>query len=532
MNMKQLLIIAAICALFFTNAYSQSYAWNFIISGNSLGNPIAFEKNNINNVYYGTGAKIFKSWDRGLTFTQIGTDIPSSTRVKCIMLSPKDTNLIVVGTEVGSIDQVRKSTDRGQTWQLTGSFVFSFFGIPITQDLAHPDTLYTMDNARFLRSTDFGSTWIEITSNVGCQTPCDIEVFPDSTNIILVGDNGTGIFRSTDYGQTWTQVFSTSGEIPTIACDKNTPGLAWATRWGSGGGFLKSTNYGITWTPITFFNGLSMWGVDVDPHLSNYIVVGKYSSPSQIYISKDGGLNWVTTSIPGSNYAICIIDTMNVFSAQSTGFYKLDAPWFVPVEFTSFSAEINGNDVKLIWSTATELNNRGFDVQMSSDGNNFQSVGFVPGFGTSAETRSYSFDIIGLKEGKYFFRLAQIDFDGTLSYSENILAEIVLPKEFLLWQNYPNPFNPTTKIKWQSPISSWQSLKIYDVLGNLVATLVDEFLPSGNYEVVFDAASSIQQPVSSIQHPASSNRNLASGVYLYKLQIGEQVQTKKMLLMK
>lgn len=516
--MKKLSIIAAICGLFFTNAYSQTYTWNFIVSGNSLGNPIAVEKNNTNNIYYGTGAKIYKSWDRGLTFTQIGTDIPSSTRVKCIMLSPKDTNLIVVATEVGSVDQVRKSTDRGQTWQLTGSFTFSFFGIPVTQDLAHPDTLYTMDNARFLKSTDFGSTWVEITSNVGCQTPCDIEVFPDSTNIILVGDNGTGIFRSTNYGQTWTQVFTTSGEIPTIACDKNKSGVAWATRWGGGGGFFKTTNYGLTWSLISFFNGLNMWAVDVDPNNSDYVVIGKYSSPSRIYISKNGGDSWITTDIPGSNYAVYIIDSMNVFSAQSTGFYKLYAPWFVPVEFLNFSAQTNGSDVKLIWSTATELNNKGFDVQISSDEIEYQSVGFVPGFGTSTEKHSYSFNVTGLNEGKYFFRLAQIDFDGTVSYSENIEIEITLPKEFSLLQNYPNPFNPTTTIRWQSPVSSWQSLKVYDALGNLAATLVDEFLPAGNFEIVFDASSSIQ--------------NLSSGVYLYKLQIGSKVQTKKMLLMK
>lgn len=492
MDMKQLSIIVAICGLFFMKVYSQNYTWNFIISGNSLGYPIAVEKSNINNVYYGAGAKIYKSWDRGLTFTQIGTDIPNSTRVKCIILSLKDTNLIVAATEVGSIDQVRKSTDRGQTWQLTGSFTFSFFSIPVTQDLTHPDTLYTMNNASFLRSTDFGTTWVEITSNVGCQTPCDIVVFPDSTNIILVGDNGTGIFRSTNYGQKWTQVFTTSGEISTIACDKNKSGVVWATRWGGGSGFLKSTNYGLTWSLVSFFNGLNMWAVDIDPNNSDYVVVGKYSSPSRIYVSKNGGDSWITTDIPGSNYAVCIIDSMNVFSAQSTGFYKLDAPWFVPVEFLNFSAQLNGSDVKLLWSTATELNNKGFDVQMSSDEIEYQSIGFVPGFSTSAEKHRYSFDVTGLKEGKYFFRLAQIDFDGTISYSENIQTEITLPKEFSLWQNYPNPFNPTTTIKWQSPVGRWQSLKVYDVLGNLVATLVDEFLPFDNFEVVFDAASSIQ----------------------------------------
>ena len=523
--MKQFLLIISIMSLLLTKSFSQSYAWNFIISGNSLGNPIAVEKRIPNNIYYGTGNQIYKSWNRGLSFIQIGTNIPNSSRVKCIMLSPKDTNPIVVGIEVSSIDQVAKTTDRGQTWSVTGNFTFSFFGIPITQDLKHPDTLYTMDNARFLRSIDFGSTWTEITANVGCATPCDIEVFPDSTNIILVGDNGTGIFRSSDYGQTWSQVFVTSGEIPTIATDKQRPGIAWATRWGGGGGFLKTTDYGLTWTPITFFNGLNMWGVDVHPQSTDYVVVGKYSSPSQIYISKDAGLNWTTTAIPGSNYSVYIIDTMNVFAAQSTGFYKLDAPWFVPVEFLSFESFVNGSKVYLSWSTATELNNKGFEIQMSDDNLNFEIIGFVPGFGTSSEKHNYNFELNDLKDGKYYFRLAHVDYDGTISYSNINEVELVIPKEFALFQNYPNPFNPSTKISWQSPVSSWQSLRVYDALGNLVAVLVDEYRPAGTYEVVLES-------VSSIQHPESSIRNLASGIYLYKLQIGNQVQTKKMLLMK
>ncbi len=530
--MKYLSLIVLLVLVSLSENFAQSYAWNLIIGGNSLGNPIAVEKNNSNNVYYGTGSLLYKSWNKGLSFTQIGTNIPNSTRVKCVLLSPKDTNLVVCGVEVSSVDQVAKSTDRGNSWTIVGNFTFSFFGIPITQDLKHPDTLYTMDNARFLRSTDFGSTWTEITANVGCATPCDIEVFPDSTNIILVGDNGTGIFRSTNYGQTWTQMFSTSGEIPTIATDKQRPGIAWATRWGGGGGFLKTTDYGLTWTPISFFNGLNMWGVDVHPKNTDYICVGKYSSPSQIYISKDGGLNWTTTAIAGSNYSIYIVDTTNVFAAQSTGFFKLDAPWFVPVELTTFDAKVNGNKIELIWSTATELNNKGFDIQVSSDNNSFTNAGFTPGFGTSTERHDYKFELNDLAEGKYYFRLAQIDLGGKINYSNTITVGLVLPHEFFLSQNYPNPFNPSTKIKYTIPaltpplslrerMSEGQvrvTLKVYDILGNEVATLVNEVKEAGEYEVEFNSSSGI--------------RNLASGIYLYRLHVGDLVQSKKMLFLK
>jgi len=97
-----------------------------------------------------------------------------------------------------------------------------------------------------------------------------------------------------------------------------------------------------------------------------------------------------------------------------------------------------------------------------------------------------------------------------------------IPKEFILYQNYPNPFNPSTKISWQTPVGSWQTLKIYDVLGNEVATLVDEYRPAGSYEVEF---STIGGPESSIRHPAS-------GVYFYQLRAGDFVQSKKMLIIK
>jgi len=216
---------------------------------------------------------------------------------------------------------------------------------------------------------------------------------------------------------------------------------------------------------------------------------------------------------------------MNVFAAQSTGFYKLDAPWFVPVEFLSFESFFNGNNIQLSWSTATELNNKGFDIQMSLDNLNFENVGFVPGFGTSSEKHNYNFEVNDIKDGKYYFRLSQIDYNGTVSYSSTNVVELAIPKEFSLSQNYPNPFNPSTKISWQSPVNSWQSLKVYDALGNLVTTLVDEYRSAGTYEVVFN-------PVSSIQHPESGIWNLASGIYLYRLQIGNQIQSKKMLLIK
>ena len=128
----------------------------------------------------------------------------------------------------------------------------------------------------------------------------------------------------------------------------------------------------------------------------------------------------------------------------------------IPVELTSFKALVNDNDVELTWSTATETNNQGFEIERQvgsgsasggADGN-WEEIGFVPGFGTTTETRSYSFNDNDLDEGKYEYRLKQIDFDGSFEYSDVVLVEIISSVKFSLSQNYPNPFNPTTKIKY------------------------------------------------------------------------------------
>jgi hypothetical protein len=102
--------------------------------------------------------------------------------------------------------------------------------------------------------------------------------------------------------------------------------------------------------------------------------------------------------------------------------------------------------------------------------------------------------------------------------SSDVIAEEMNPSDFILYQNYPNPFNPSTRISWQSAVGSWQTLKVFDVLGNEVATLIDEYKPAGNYEIEF--------------RPESSKKNLVSGIYLYQLQSGSFIKSKKMILLK
>jgi len=247
--------------LIFTAALvAQPYQWVNKRSGSSLGGPIDYNNNNPNLVYYGSDNIIYKSTDRGETFAATGLAVPGATEIKSIILNDANPGTYIVAIESTPNDKIYKTTNDGATWTLTlNEGQMSYFGIPMTHDPSNPNHVYTMTNTSFKKSTDFGSNWTTISTTTGSNSaPCDIEVFPD-TSIILIGDNGTGIFKSTDYGLTWSQKYVTSGEIPTISVDYTNPGIAWATKWGGTGGFLKSTNYGETWVAQSTFAGINMW---------------------------------------------------------------------------------------------------------------------------------------------------------------------------------------------------------------------------------------------------------------------------------
>jgi hypothetical protein len=188
----------------------------------------------------------------------------------------------------------------------------------------------------------------------------------------------------------------------------------------------------------------------------------------------------------------------------------------LPVELISFTAESINDEVVLKWQTATETNNSGFEILRlaQNDKSEWQSIGFVEGRGTTTERYDYIFRDEISKPGIYSYRLKQIDFDGSISYSNEVEVDVLGPKEFALYQNYPNPFNPSTTIKFALPIDSKVKINVYNSLGQLVETLVDQEMESGYHELNFDAS------------------KLTSGVYLYQLQAGENVSVKKMILMK
>jgi len=241
------------------------------------------------------------------------------------------------------------------------------------------------------------------------------------------------------------------------------------------------------------------------------------------YDLENGWISFANAPASGSNVSINVgaswsLDLGVTNWDNNIGNY-LFSNTIVPVELISFGANRSNNFITINWSTATELNNRGFEIERSFDKNEWRIIGFREGAGTTSEQQEYSYSdcISDITTSKLYYRLKQIDFNGAYEYSEVIEIEIG-PRNFSLEQNYPNPFNPSTKISWQSPVGSWQTLKIYDVLGNEVATLVNEYRSAGSYEVEFNTS--------------SLNHHPSSGIYFYQLKSGEFVETKKMLLIK
>jgi uncharacterized protein YkwD len=263
----------------------------------------------------------------------------------------------------------------------------------------------------------------------------------------------------------------------------------------------------------------SSWGHRIaclfGPFTNNYGVVG---SEGFMGIGRASGGPWSGFGTPW-NFAEIIV--FNVFDPDAS----YGGP--LPVQLSSFTGTfIAANQVRLQWTTVSEVNNYGFYVERQRRGESqFVEVpnSFIAGHGTTNQPHDYSFTHANVGGGSWQYRLKQVDLDGTEHFTEPITVSSptsvkeIAPIEFALEQNYPNPFNPSTKIKFSIPVGTGHApsvLKVFDVLGREVATLVNENLSAGSYETTFDAT------------------GLTSGVYFYRLKAGELTQTKRLLLLR
>jgi hypothetical protein len=202
--------------------------------------------------------------------------------------------------------------------------------------------------------------------------------------------------------------------------------------------------------------------------------------------------------------------TLSVWTAPFT-----DTASVLPVELSQFSSSINNRKVELFWKTSTETNNYGFDIERKYQGTyDWITVGFVRGKGNSVSPHSYSFKDSPMQIGTYKYRLKQVDLDGHFKYSNEIEVVYNNVFDFSLNQNFPNPFNPSTTISYQLSDEGFVSIKVYDVLGDEITTLVNEVKQSGIHEINFDAS------------------EISSGIYLYRMTVNNFTQTRKMILLR
>jgi hypothetical protein len=197
-------------------------------------------------------------------------------------------------------------------------------------------------------------------------------------------------------------------------------------------------------------------------------------------------------------------------------FLLADVP--VSVELTSLTASVSGEDVLLNWTTATERNNKGFEVERKVS-SHWETVGFVTGKGTTTEPQVYSFRDNQVSSGKYLYRLKQIDFDGTYKYSNNVEVSVSVPVQYSLSQNYPNPFNPSTEISFGLKTDAKVKLNVYNVLGQKVSSLINNEMNAGGHSIKFNAS------------------EMPSGIYFFSLEANGTdgsnfTSTKKMMLLK
>lgn len=368
-----------------------------------------------------------------------------------------------------------------------------------------------------------------------------------SNNSIFVSTDSNGVYYSGDGGQNWTQRNNGITHLRLLALTKNNNTLAVGTF---GGGVFISTNDGISWSASTSGMSLPYIYSLLFTYPNNYILAG--SGGYGAYISSDGGSNW--NICLGTNYIVNDFHrTINGYYLCAAGpkLYKstdegLNWTYMVTANTTlkSILTTSNGQGGMNIFIGSLDgmflSTNEGANWSVINNGIQYKDISSLASFGSYVFAASYGGGVYlttnngqswsGVNTGLTDLKIKRVFIDGQFIYaaSENgtvfkrDLSQIVtsveadndIVSDFNLKQNYPNPFNPSTKISWQTPIGSRQILEVYDILGNKVATLVDEYREAGNYEVEFNA------------------KGLSSGVYLYKLQSGEFMQVKKMIISK
>ena len=466
-----------------TVIYDGDLAWTRTIGGD--GSWTSIDLSNDNKMYASWQfLNMLRSTNGGTSFSTItppGGSNPTAFIAPFRSFSG-DSNILYAGR-----DRIYKSTNSGTNWTVTngnlvldGNFAFAMeISYQNSEKIFAATAPSTSIRGHIFRTINGGTNFTDITGSLPDRFPADLAVDPNNDNIVYLTLYGFGtphVFKSTNSGDSWTNISDNLPDIPTPS-------------------------------------------VIVDPNNSNHIYVG---TDIGVFVSTTGGGSWLdfNDGLPDAVQAMdlnitMVNDVLRVMTHGNGAYERKLLSSVIPVELKSLTAAVINGIVNLQWTTATETNNQGFEIlRTAQNDNQWQLIGFVSGHGTTTETNDYSFVDGNVQPGSYSYRLKQIDFDGTFEYSPVVEVVILSPVDFELSQNYPNPFNPITNIDFRIAKSGFVSLKIYDMLGNKISTLVSKEMNAGEYEIEFDGS------------------NLPSGTYFYRLEAGNYTGTKKMVLLK
>ncbi|MCU0342323.1 MAG: YCF48-related protein [Ignavibacterium sp.] len=415
-----------------------------------------------------------------------------------------------------------KTTDGGLSWFEVSRNGISWVGlnsITFFNEYKGVAVGYDYDGIRdvgcVLNTTDGGVNWVKQNSPTNSSLN---SINCISENVyISVGNEGT-IIKTTDNGINWS-IKQTGFNYKLNNCFFISSEVGWVV--GVGGDWphyesiiLKTTNGGENWFNQNSYSESELFSIFFNNE-NEGIVVG---DSGLILKTSDGGNTWSSISSGTYNYLF------DVSFANNNYGLVLSVPGL------GASQILKTTDGGNVWTFLSEIEDYVTRIMFINE-DLVVALGSVPYISTNGGISWQSQVVPSPAAVNDIFYLNSnlgwiVGYDGTILHTTNGGVTFIedeennftQPKEFLLNQNYPNPFNPSTKISWQSPVSGWQTLKVYDVLGNEVATLVDEYRNAGSYEVEFKSA--------------VGSRQLANGVYFYCLKAGDYVETKKMILLK
>jgi photosystem II stability/assembly factor-like uncharacterized protein len=550
---KGKILLLLITFTFFISNFTFSQ-WQNVGTVSGLGSwPSVFtlDQNTIFVVGGVSGPVIWRSTNGGSNFTQLPTNgLPTSTSnrfLSCVWATSVNTIYVGDGATTGNglvkNAKVYKTTNGGTNWTTilnSGTNVYGFInGVVFSRinpllGVANCDPNSDSEKFKMWKTSNGHTSNTLFEPNAPNSSGAQNSVFMIDENFYGFGLNtATARVAVTTNGGTDFSFYNIAGYggdngfVSTVAFSNDKLNGMAATSQTSAT-IARTTNGGLNWfsqiIPCTISGHCNIKYV---PETTVAYLIVSNSTESKCLKTIDNGANWTQYTFPSGAVDISHIDLLYntlieaeneayIFATTKSGVvYGLhEIP--MPVKLFSFNYFISGRNTTIKWVTSEELNNSGFEVHRISDIQNiWEKLGFVKGKGTTNTFTNYSFEDKNLNTGKYNYRIKQIDYNGNYEYFKlDGIVEITNPVKFNLSQNYPNPFNPETNIKYQITNNSYVVLKVYDVLGKEVSTLVSEFKTAGYYDVKF------------------SGNNLSAGVYFYKLKVNDFTLIKKMLLVK